>query len=87
MNDGSIPSSNWALRAEAEASRRLARRLSDVQSVKDLKSYASELEAEAARLQVEQNLPSNTACNSVKTTVAPGRAAATQAMPTNRRPR
>jgi hypothetical protein len=84
MNDGSISSPNWALRVEAEASRRLARRLSDTQSVKDLKSYASELEAEAARLQVDQNPSSNTACNSVKSIAAPGRAARTQPMPTNR---
>ncbi len=48
----------WALRVEAEASRRLARSLADDQAVLDLEGYASELEAEAARLQMEQELAS-----------------------------
>jgi hypothetical protein len=45
----------WTLRVEAEESRRLAASFADRVSVIDLECYASELEAEAARLQLEQN--------------------------------
>ena len=45
-----------ALLMEAEASRRLAASFIDQQSIADLEGYAAELEAEAARLQGEQEL-------------------------------
>jgi len=47
----------WSLRAEAEESRRLAAGFADRLSVADLQCYASELEAEAAKLQLEQDQP------------------------------
>ena len=43
----------WALRADAEEARRLASSFHDRLTVADLESYASELEAEAAKLQSE----------------------------------
>ena len=43
------------LRVEAEESRRLAASFADRLSVIDLEYYASELEAEAAKLQLQQN--------------------------------
>jgi hypothetical protein len=49
----------WALRAEADESRCLARSLSDPQSAADLEAYALVLEAEAAKLQSE-NFPPDT---------------------------
>ena len=45
----------WSLRVEAEESRRLAANFADPLSVIDLECYASELEAEAAKLQLEQD--------------------------------
>ena len=45
----------WALRAEADESRRLADTLGDAQSAADLQAYALELEAEAANLQLEEH--------------------------------
>ncbi len=45
----------WSLRVEAEESRRLAASFADRLSVIDLQCYASELEAEAEKLQLEQN--------------------------------
>jgi hypothetical protein len=47
-----------ALRIEAEAARRLALCLGDKQALVDLEGYAAELEAQAARLQREQELSS-----------------------------
>lgn len=47
----------WALRAEADESRRLAETLTDAQSVADLEAYALELEAEAAKLQLDGSGP------------------------------
>jgi hypothetical protein len=44
----------WALRVEAEESRHLADRSIDRQTVIDLEGYASNLEAQAAQLQSEQ---------------------------------
>ena len=44
----------WALRIEAEESRRLADRFIDRQTVVDLECYASDLEAQAAQLQSAQ---------------------------------
>jgi len=46
----------WALRLEAEESRRLAGILSDAQSAADLQAYALELETEAAKLQLESSV-------------------------------
>ena len=44
----------WALRVEAEESRHLADRSIDKQTINDLECYASDLEAQAAQLQSEQ---------------------------------
>jgi len=44
----------WALRVEAGESRHLADRFIDKQTVVDLECYASDLEAQAAQLQSEQ---------------------------------
>ena len=44
----------WALRVEALESRHLADRFIDRQTVIDLERYASDLEAQAAQLQSEQ---------------------------------
>ena len=45
----------WTLRVEAEESRRLAASFADRLTVIDLECYASKLEAEAAKLQLEQD--------------------------------
>jgi hypothetical protein len=55
MSDNCAAEQIWTLRVEAEESRRLAASFDDRLSVMDLECYASELEAEAARLQLEQN--------------------------------
>ena len=47
----------WSLRVEAEESRRLAASFADRLTVTDLECYASKLEAEAAKLQLEQDQP------------------------------
>jgi hypothetical protein len=47
----------WALLAETEEARRLAGSFADRPTVIDLECYASELEAEAAKLQLEQRRP------------------------------
>jgi len=44
----------WALRVEAEASRHLADRFVDQQTIDDLECYASNLEAQVAQLKSEQ---------------------------------
>ena len=44
----------WALRMEAKEARRLAGSFADRLTVIDLECYASELEAEAAKLELEQ---------------------------------
>lgn len=51
----------WALRVEAEEARRLAGSFVDRLTVTDLECYSSELEAEAAKLQLEQDCPDNAA--------------------------
>jgi hypothetical protein len=45
----------WSLRVEAEESRGLAASFTERLSVIDLEFYASQLEAEAAKLQLEQD--------------------------------
>jgi len=47
----------WSLRVEAQESRRLAASFADRLTVIDLECYASKLEAEAAKLQLEQDQP------------------------------
>jgi hypothetical protein len=46
----------WTLRAETEESRWLAASFVNRLTVMDLESYAAELEAEAARMQLKQEL-------------------------------
>jgi len=48
----------WALRMEAKEARQLAGSVADRVTVIDLECYASELEEEAAKLELEQELPS-----------------------------
>jgi hypothetical protein len=55
MSDNYTAEQILTLRVEAEESRRLAASFADRLSVIDLEYYASELEAEAAKLQLEQN--------------------------------
>ena len=59
MTDDHTAKQIWSLRVEAEESRRLAASFADRLSVIDLESYASELEAEAAKLQLEQDQHDN----------------------------
>jgi len=55
MSDDHTAEQIRMLRVEAEESRRLAASFADRLSVLDLEYYASALEAEAAKLQSEQN--------------------------------
>ena len=59
MSDDHTAEQIRMLRVEAEESRRLAASFADRLSVIDLEYYASELEAEAAKLQLEQNRRKN----------------------------
>ena len=59
MSDDHTAKQISSLRVEAEESRQLAASFIDRLSVIDLESYASELEAEAAQLQLERDQHEN----------------------------
>jgi hypothetical protein len=63
MSDRLMFEQFWALRVEAAEARRLAGSFADRLTVIDLECYASELETEAAKLQLEQehSCPNNPA--------------------------